>query len=75
MDFYLDESSTEEMRNEILCLRQENENLRNRISYLENELRECYESIQIDKMSDSDYNSWLENDYNDDELDDYIYDS
>ena len=66
MDF-LDESSTEEMRNEILCLRQENENLRSKIAYLEDELRECYERINIDKIPD--YNDWLENDYNDDELD------
>lgn len=66
-DFYLDDSSTEEMRSEILHLRQENENLRNRIAELEDEIRECYESIEIDKIPDSDYDSWLENDYHDED--------
>lgn len=51
-----------------LYLRQENENLRSRIAYLESELRECYEHIGIDKR-DYSYDDWLENDYNDDELD------
>lgn len=59
-DFYLDDSSTEEMRNEILHLRQENENLRNRIAELEDKL-------EIDKMPNSDYDSWLENDYHDED--------
>lgn len=72
-DFYLDDSSTEEMQNELLQLRKENENLRNRISELEDELRECYEHMNIDKMPDSDYDAWLENDYRDDELDDIEY--
>ena len=66
---YLDYGSIDEICNELLRLRQENENLRDRVSYLENELKECYEHIDIDKMPDSDYDSWLENDYNDDELD------
>lgn len=66
-DFYLNDSSTEEMQNEILHLRQENENLRNRIAELEDEIREYYESIEIDKMPDSDYDSWLENDYHDED--------
>lgn len=66
--------SIEEMQNELLQLRRENESLRDKILYLESELRECYEHIRIDKR-DYSYDDWLENDYNDDELDDYIYDS
>lgn len=57
---YLDYGSIDEICNELLHLRQENENLRSRIIELEDELRECYENIKIDKMPDSDY---LENDY------------
>lgn len=57
---YLDYGSIDEICNELLHLRQENENLRSRIIELEDELRECYENIKIDKMPDSDY---LDNDY------------
>ena len=57
---YLDYGSIDEICNELLHLRQENENLRSRIIELEDELRECYENIKIDKMPDSDC---LENDY------------
>ena len=64
---YLDNSSIEEICNELLRLRQENENLRNQIAYLENELRECYEHENIDKMPDNDYDAWLENDYHDED--------
>lgn len=63
---YLDYGSIDEICSELLRLRQENENLRNRISELEDELRDCYESIEIPKMPDSDnysYEDWLENDY------------
>lgn len=67
-DFYLDYGSIDEICNELLRLRQENEGLRERIAYLESELKECHEHIEIDKMPDSDYDAWLENDYNDDEL-------
>lgn len=52
---YLDNSSIEEICNELLRLRQENENLRNQISELEDELRECYQHIKIDQIPDSDY--------------------
>lgn len=76
-DFYLDYGSIDEMCNELLRLRQENENLRNRISELEDELREWYEHTEIDKMPDSDYlyddHDDVNNDYNDDELDDIEY--
>lgn len=64
---YLDNGSIKEICSELLRLQQENENLRNRIAYLENELRECYEHENIDKMSDSDYDAWLENDYHDED--------
>lgn len=60
---YLDYGSIDEICNELLRLRQENENLRSRIIELEDELRECYENIKIDKIPDSDYDDWLENDY------------
>lgn len=63
MDCYLDYGSVDEICNELLRLRQENENLRNRISELEDELRECYESIEIDKIPGYSYDDWLENDY------------
>lgn len=66
---YLDYGSIDEIWDELLRLRQENKSLRDRVSCLENGLKECYEHINIDKMPDSDYDSWLENDYNDDELD------
>lgn len=76
-DFYLDYGSIDEICNELLSLRQENENLRNRIIELEDEIRECYESIEIDKMPDSDYlyddRDEENNDYNDGELDDIEY--
>lgn len=60
---HLDYGSIDVICNELLRLRQENETLRNRISELEDELRDCYESIEIPKMPDSDYDDWLENDY------------
>lgn len=60
---YLDYESIDEMRVELLRLRQENENLRSRIIELEDELRECYENIKNDKIPDSDYDDWLEDDY------------
>lgn len=60
---YLDYGSIDEICNELLRLRKENESLRSRIIELENELKECYEHINIDKMPDSDYDAWLENNY------------
>lgn len=66
-NFDLNDFSDEEMRNELLHLRKENENLRNRISELEDELRERYEHIEIDKMPDADYLY----EHRNDEVDDY----
>ena len=68
MDCYLDCDSIEEMRTELLRLRQENENLRNRISELEegHGLNDCYKDMEIPKMPNSDnysFEDWLENDY------------
>ena len=63
MDCYLDHGSVDVLLNELFRLRQENENLRNRISELEDEIRECYESIEIDKIPDISFDDWLENDY------------
>ena len=62
-DCYLDYGSVDEVCTELLHLRQENENLRNLVKELRDELRECYEHIKIDKMDD----------YDDDELDDIEY--
>ena len=65
-DCYLDYGSIDEMRDELLRLRQENEKLRNQVSELDDELRECYEHLNenIDKMDGADdYDDWLENDY------------
>lgn len=56
---YLDYGSIDEICNELLRLRKENESLRSRIIELEEELNDS-------KIPDSDnysYDDWLENDY------------
>lgn len=59
MDGYLDYESIDEMRVELLRLRQENETLRNRIAELEDELN----GSKIPDSGNYSYDDWLENDY------------
>lgn len=56
---YLDYGSIDEICNELLRLRKENESLRNRIAELEDELNDS----KIPDSGNYSYDDWLENDY------------